>query len=53
MRQNRACRAALGRGVAGETPTLPGTQTYPYKPIKGEGIRCSSFHGDDAIEICT
>ena len=26
-------------GSAGVPPALPGSQTSPYKPIRGEGIR--------------
>ena len=35
MRVSPRASAALRGG----TPALPGSQTYPYKPIKGEGIR--------------
>ena len=34
------------RGSAGGTPALPDSQTYPYKPIKGEGTRWLLFMPD-------
>ena len=38
---------------AGMTGAKTNFETYPCKPIKGEGIRCPRFHGDGAVGIRT